>query len=361
MTFKKLAAWSALVACLGSFLTHGATEAPREWTDVTGRKLTADLVSQSGGEVTLSIKGKEHRIAVAKLSEADQTYLRELPKSPEPPATPPPAKPQALKIPQGEPAKMEIATRAFPDWNGYYSGRFGKSLKEFYTTSKGIVDAPATDTNTTAETAVMWEKKAGTGQMLTFVPPDYDGTVAYGVLIYISPGNGGVNLRPGWDKLFAEKKLIYCSPFGAGNEQADMRRIALALDSVATISANYKTDPNRLFVSGTSGGGAMATTIGVNYAEFKAIDCSRGSFPTSAQCFPYLDAGDIREVARQKKKFAWVSGPKDANYASIQLGVAAWNKAGVQSKLFEHPEQGHAAATADLMDQALTWLESSKK
>ena len=358
MTFKKIAEWSALIVCLGCFLTNAAKAAQREWTDVTGRKLTADFVSLSGDEVTLSIKGKEHQIPLARLSEADQTYLRELPNSPEPP---PPSNPRPLNIPQGKPEKIEITTRAFPDWNGYYSGRFGKPLKQFYTTSKGIVDAPGTDTNTTAETAVTWEKKEGNGQMITFVPPDYDGTVAYGVFVYISPGSGGVSLRPDWDKLFGEKKLIYCSPFGAGNEQADMRRIALALDSVATIRANYKTDPNRLFVSGTSGGGAMATTIGVNYAEFKAIDCSRGSFPTSAQCFPYLDAGDIREVARQKKKFAWVSGPKDANYASIQFGVTAWNKAGVESKLFEHPEQGHAAGTADLMDQALTWLESSKK
>lgn len=207
----------------------------------------------------------------------------------------------------------------------------------------------------------MWEKTPNTGTMTVYVPPGYDGTVNYGVLVYISPGNGGVGLVPGWDKLFEERKLIYCSPSGTGNDQADMRRIALALDSVATIRANYKIDPKRLFVSGTSGGGATATMLGVNYEEFMAIDCARGSYPDSPSCFPYLDAGDIREVARQKKRFAWVSGPKDRNYQSIIAGVAGWNAAGVESKLFESPEQGHAAGSADLMRQALTWIEVEEK
>ena len=102
----------------------------------------------------------------------------------------------------------------------------------------------------------------------------------------------------------------------------------------------------------------MATIVGVNFAEFRAIDCARGSSPTP-QYFPYLGQREFREIAKQKKRFAWVSGPKDTNYASIQRGVLNWSAANVKAKLFEHPEQGHSPGTADLMRQAITWIEDA--
>ncbi len=334
-----------------------ATAAPREWTDqATGRKVTGEFVSLEGDQVTLLINGKEFKMPVAKLSPDDQAFLKVVGEMPAPAPAAPPVSAAATP---GKAQKVDITAKAYPDWTGYYSGRFGKKLKAFYDKSKGIVDAVDTDTGLTTETAVAWQKSAdnGTGTMILYVPPNYDGSEAFGVLVYISSGDGAVSLLPGWDKVFQEKKLIYCSPFGAGNKQGDMRRIALALDSVATVRAGYKIDAGRLIVSGTSGGGAEATTIGVNYAEFLAIDCSRGSYPLHELCFPYLDSGDIREVARQKKRFAWVSGPKDRNYNSIKGGVAAWEAAGVKSRLFEDPNQGHAAATEDLLRQAITWIE----
>jgi len=353
----KKSSFLLLVSLFSSF----ATAAPREWTDqATGRKITAEFVAVKGDQVTLSINGKEYQLPVAKLSPDDQAYLKMVESNPAPaPESAPAASPASPAATTGKSQKVDITARAYPEWSGYYTGRFGKKLKAFYDKSKGIVDSVETDTGLTSETAVAWQKSAdnGTGTMILYVPPNYDGSEAFGVLVYVSPGDGAVSLLPGWDKVFQEKKLIYCSPFGAGNKQADMRRIALALDSAASVRAGYKIDPNRLIVSGTSGGGATATTIGVNYAEFLAIDCSRGSYPDHELCFPYLDSGDIREVARQKKRFAWVSGPKDRNYASIKRGVAAWEEAGVKSKLFEDPNQGHAAATEDLLRQALTWIE----
>ncbi|WAC20410.1 SHD1 domain-containing protein [Luteolibacter sp. SL250] len=345
-----------LIAGLGLLLCSlSATAAPREWTDqATGRKVTGEFVSLDGDQVTLSINGKEYKMPVAKLSADDQAFLKVVG---EMPAPAPAAAPQPAPAAVGKAQRVDITQKAYADWNGYYSGLFGKKLLKFYEKSKGIVDVPDKDTMTTVETAVMWQKDDKLGKMILFVPPDYDGSTAYGVLVYISPGNDPVSLVPGWDKVFTEKKLIYCSPAGTGNDQADMRRIALALDAVATVKASYKVDPARLIASGTSGGGAISTTIAVHYPEFKAIDCSRGSEPDGVTVFPYLDSGDIRQVAKQKKRFAWVSGPKDRNYEYIKRGVAGWSDAGVESKLFEDPNQGHAAATEDLMRQALTWIE----
>ena len=359
---RQFAVWSLFFM---SGALPGLQAAPREWTDVTGRKIMAEFVAVADGQVTLLVNGKEYKLPVTKLSAADQPFLKARPDDPAPvtPAAPEavPPLPAAEKPPAELIRKVEITQRAFPDADGYYTGRFGKLLYDYYLKSMSAGGSNADPAGLDARTAVVWKKTEGigTGTMLRHVPSNYDGTEAFGVMVYISAGPSGVNMKPDWDKLFAEKKLIYCSPFGAGNEQAAMRRFTLALDAVATVRKDFKIDPERLFISGTSGGGAIATMVGVNYAEFKAIDCSRGTTPESKDCFSYLGPKEIREVAKQKKRFAWVSGPKDYAYEGIKRGVLAWSAANVKSKLFEHPDQGHAAGTADLLGQAITWIEDA--
>ena len=47
----------------------------RTWTDTTGRKIEADLVSVQGDKVVLSLKGKNVPLDIGKLSEADKEYI----------------------------------------------------------------------------------------------------------------------------------------------------------------------------------------------------------------------------------------------------------------------------------------------
>ncbi|GHC43394.1 hypothetical protein [Roseibacillus persicicus] len=49
----------------------------REWTSNDGKKITADLVRTEGDTVVLLMRGKEFKIPLDRLSEADQEYVRE--------------------------------------------------------------------------------------------------------------------------------------------------------------------------------------------------------------------------------------------------------------------------------------------
>ncbi len=335
--------------------------APREWTDQTGRKITAEYVSSEGDQVTLRMNGKEFKLPISKLSADDQAHLKTLASAPqETPAADagdPPVSPLDPK--PGRFQRIEITKRAFPNWEGYYSGRFGKKLQRFYEKSKGIVDDAEKDTMTTPETAVMWdtEKSPEAGVTNLYVPFGYDANETYGLLVFVSPGDGALGPADGWDKVLVEKKLIYCSPKGTSNQQADMRRIALALDAAATVRASFKIDPNRLFVTGYAGGGGIATMIGVNFAEYKAISGCRASMPGTPTSFPYLDPADFNAVAKQKKRFAWISGPGDNGYNFIKKSVDAWSGAGVEAKLFEEPSQQYGPPNEEMLRQALTWIE----
>lgn len=61
---------------------------PRTWTDLSGRSLQAEFVSADAGSVTLSIKGQTHTLPLARLSAADQAWIRQ--NAPAGPATPSP-------------------------------------------------------------------------------------------------------------------------------------------------------------------------------------------------------------------------------------------------------------------------------
>jgi len=49
----------------------------RTWTDDTGRTIEADMVSADTESVTVLLNGKEVKIALSRLSEADQKYSAE--------------------------------------------------------------------------------------------------------------------------------------------------------------------------------------------------------------------------------------------------------------------------------------------
>ena len=49
----------------------------REWTDLTGTKITAELAAVEGGQAVLLMKGKEYRVLLETLSDADREFVRE--------------------------------------------------------------------------------------------------------------------------------------------------------------------------------------------------------------------------------------------------------------------------------------------
>ena len=100
-----------------------------------------------------------------------------------------------------------------------------------------------------------------------YVPEDYDGSQAYGVLVYVDP-------RPvawvpyGWEGQLKAHKLIFVAANKSGNrESVDGRRIPLALTGLVNVEARYRIDPARMYVAGFSGGGVTASRIAAAYSD----------------------------------------------------------------------------------------------
>jgi hypothetical protein len=99
-----------------------------------------------------------------------------------------------------------------------------------------------------------------------YVPAHYDGSRPFGLFVWISPADDG-RLPAAWREVVDEHDLIVAGPDRAGNERFVWYRMGLALDAVHTLTLEYEIDPDRVYVTGFSGGGRLASRLGFHYPE----------------------------------------------------------------------------------------------
>jgi len=335
-------------------LTAGIAPAEsRQWTSSEGNKIDAELVDFDGTTVTLLMKGRNYRIPIGKLSEGDQTWLEDWKENREK------REAESLELISGLRKNAPIEFRYATDTDGYFKGPFGKKLRKYYDDVRSIVDDPKRGKFMDCEESVAWKDQTA----LIFCPPSYTGDqTPHGIYINISAGDRPIGMPKGLGKVMEDLSMIYASPSGTSNARSDVRRIALVLDTLATLRKTYKIDESRIFVGGVSGGGAMSALIAVNYPEFRASLCQvRNFIIPHAMCVPYVEESDVRKIARRGQAYAWITGDKDSNHGSIVLCAKQFEDQGFVSKLFDVPGMGHTSASAKTFDEALRWAESASK
>ena len=157
-----------------------------------------------------------------------------------------------------------------------------------------------------------------------FVPDTYSTNGLWGALISISPGSQP-RLPVGWAAELASQRVLFVAPCHAGNERDSGERCRLALDAVYSISKRYRIDRRRLFVGGFSGGGRIASALGV---------ASRTSSPERFACvvsisikmFPPARAGNTWRVTARER----VTSSKRANAGLSITGERDMNRDNTQ-------------------------------
>ncbi|MCB1133509.1 MAG: hypothetical protein KDN05_20495, partial [Verrucomicrobiae bacterium] len=104
-------------------------------------------------------------------------------------------------------------------------------------------------------------------QARVVVPPGYDGSKPFGLMVFISPTHGA----DGGNRLFAKYKpelaardYIWISPITAGNNKAGDNRVWVAQHCRAWALHHYVIDPKRMIISGSSNGGDAASATMVS-------------------------------------------------------------------------------------------------
>lgn len=253
-------------------------------------------------------------------------------------------------------ADLPIDAKMFPTPREYFSSPIQRTVYKAYTDRKGMGRLPV---NTlTPEACVAYQDAPTT---YVYVPPAYDGKEAYGVYLHNSPHTTGIRPSEAWQKVMQELKLIYISPNHGGNDVADLRRVVLALDSLATVKRLYQVDPRRVYVGGLSGGGFVGMLCQMYYPEVfsGAISHAAQSYlpgDSSNGHFAGLSLSDARRPPRDKLGWVVISGSKDQNYEVIKQTSEAWARAKFNYKFIDQEGMGHENASADSLKQALLYV-----
>jgi predicted esterase len=318
----------------------------REWSNQDGQKIEADFVSSDGTTVVMKRNGKDISYAIAKLSTVDQAFIKEQVA----------AKPAPAKAVTGWIQDFAIARPAFVETSPYLSHPNAKAVYQSF--AKGGFPPEWTTNKKDAKAEFAYD--AASARTIVYVPAGYDGSKPFGVYLHVSPGDNGENMK-GYAPVMDRLNLIYISPKGSSNDQPMLRRIKLAVDALASVQAQYRTDPKRVSVGGLSGGGHMGMLI---HAMFP--DTFMGSVSHAAQSylplsgssghFPGLESRDLRSGVLKDHKWCVISGNKDQNYAEIQKTSELWEANRMNYKFFDVPGMGHSNAAPEPLEAALKWI-----
>ncbi len=340
----------------------------RTWTSSGGRhKIEAEMVSLEGHTVTLKRSdGKILKVPLDKLSEADQEYARQL-------AVPPTtdssdAKPSEPANGHQKPAVDKPAAKT-----GHFRlpGEQGISLAVYLDAL--AVYQPALPPKLVAQAksnadAMITEKEGVAASWEVYVPGNYQASRPYGLFVYINSTDSG-RLPKHWRGVFDNHHLIWAGGNHIGNNHDTVWRHAMALEAVRRLRAAYHLDADRLYISGYSGGGRVASHVMVSHAHvfsggnphagcnpYRKLRAKNGGFYGSA--IKSISPAAVK-AAQQRSRFVFSTGTKDFNREQTQLIAEQYLGDGFRHVHYhEVPGMGHTPPPADWFEKGIEALDA---
>jgi predicted esterase len=197
------------------------------------------------------------------------------------------------------------------------------------------------------------------------LPRNYDPKTAYGVLIYIDPGESGSIYQP-FQAAADELGFIMVAAVHTGNSVHRAIRYQLALDGLATVAERYLIDPRHIYVTGISGGGQISTHLWLCFPDvFSAAVpiVALGSYEDipagPGQVWQKTFAKPVPKYFKLAipHRCAVMTGAQDMNEKIINDAAKVLVNAGLNVKVYDYPDMGHQAPTSDRFLEALKWVD----
>ncbi len=192
-----------------------------------------------------------------------------------------------------------------------------------------------------------------------------------GLLVFISPSDIG-RVPNEWKAALRRSNMIWVSPNQTGNEQPIWKRIGLALDAVENMKARYKIDPDRIYVAGVSGGGRVASRVGLMYGDifkgsvsiigtdfFKDIEVPDKPDHVWQAKFVEPNRALLQQI-KTENRYVLITGENDYN----QQQTREVYRQGYQQEGFKHatylevPDLAHEYPAGLWLDLAITALDA---
>jgi len=199
------------------------------------------------------------------------------------------------------------------------------------------------------------------------VPPSCNADNPHGLFVWISPGDS--NLPRAWLEVLERHKLIWICPNNAGNPRHFLVRIGLALDAVHNAKDSYPIDPKRIYISGFSGGGRVASMAVLTYPDVftGAIPMMGCNFyrPLPAGENKFFQASAAKPIdslfAQAKRRpIVLVTGERDGNQPQTKANYEAFKKDRFAHVTYiEVPQIGHNMPDPQWLEKALVDLDAA--
>ena len=194
-----------------------------------------------------------------------------------------------------------------------------------------------------ADTPIEWS---------VYVPKGYDPERPPGLLVYISPGDSGRIPRQ-WIPIMERRNLVWMGAHRSGNQTHTTLRIAYAILAPVAIERQYRIDAERVYLSGFSGGGRVASMIAADYAHiFKGAVYNCGANRWNGEQPRRFDE-------MKTNRYVFVTGSRDFNLSDTRDVYQAYTNAGIaNTRLMVISRMGHENPDRARYDEAIEFLDS---
>lgn len=201
-------------------------------------------------------------------------------------------------------------------------------------------------------------------------PPGFDPKVPTGILVWVSPApEGGVPqiFEPALDEL----GLVCVAATNAGNQRPLTDRLQLMLDAIETAANRMTLDPDRIYVTGMSGGGRCASILQIGMPELFA-----GAVPivgldsyhiimtnNGATRWPaHLGKPQAPVMATLKqRRIRGITGDQDFNEPEMSARVSRMQNEGLNIRLDVIKGMAHVMPTPEDFATALRWVDEPRR
>ncbi len=187
------------------------------------------------------------------------------------------------------------------------------------------------------------------------VPSGYDGSTAYGLVVYTSPGKGGG--AGGYAQVLAKHRLIWIGAANVENDRNSVPRWGLSLDAQWNMRKQYRIDPRRVYACGFSGGGRCASMVAPTYADLWSgaiylCGCNSPVWPSEK-----LVGKPIRDLA-MANRYALMTGSDDFNKpGTLSLFQSMQGMKFQHVDYFEQPGLGHAIPAPEWFEKGIVAVD----
>jgi hypothetical protein len=184
------------------------------------------------------------------------------------------------------------------------------------------------------------------------VPDSYAPDKPHGLLVFINSFNDG-ECYPQFKGLLEKHRLIWIAANNSGNERMTSARIGLALDAVFNLKKLYTLDPERIYVSGISGGGRVCSFLTPAFPDvFNGGMYLIGCNSLAAKLQPEL------EDRWRRNGYVFLTGDNDFNLPGTKKVFDEYQRARfARTTCLQVPGMTHEVPPSDWLDKGLAFLD----